>query len=196
MNWLAHLFLSEPDPAFRIGNLLPDFARVHTLTGLPPQFQRGIQCHLKIDRFTDSHPVVRGSMQRFSPPYRRYAGILVDVFYDHFLARDWASHSSTPLPAFASAVYQSFDLLGSEIPSEAHVRLLQMRADNWLCSYGDLAGISNALQRISTRLRKPFELAGSVSVLKDHYDAFGRDFDEFFPQLREHLAITDSDFTR
>jgi acyl carrier protein phosphodiesterase len=194
MNWLAHLFLSEPDPAFRIGNLLPDFVRVHTLTGLPLQFQRGIQCHLKIDRFTDSHPIVRGSLQRFCPPYRRYAGILVDVFYDHFLARDWASHSSTPLPAFASAVYESFDVFGSELPPEAHQRLLQMRADNWLCAYGDAAGISNALQRISSRLRKPVDLAGAVSILEDRYEAFDSDFAAFFPQLREHIATAANDF--
>jgi acyl carrier protein phosphodiesterase len=189
MNWLAHLFLSEPDPAFRIGNLLPDFVPLHTLTGLPPDFQRGIQCHLRIDRFTDEHPVVRRSIQRFGPPYRRYAGILVDLFYDHFLARDWASLSPTSLPEFVTEFYQSFDRLRDEIPPLGYSRLAQMRTDNWLCSYGDLDGIAQALHRISGRLRRPFDLAGSVFILEKEYDLFRADFAAFFPELRAHVAV-------
>src|SRR5262245_27969290 len=100
MNWLAHLLLSEPTSAFRIGSLLPDFVRPPLLAGLPIDFQRGIECHRRIDAFTDAHPIVRRSVGRFVPPYRRFAGILVDVFYDHFLARDWTAHASIPLTDF------------------------------------------------------------------------------------------------
>jgi hypothetical protein len=89
MNWLAHLFLSDPEPACRIGNLLPDFLSANVLAGLPAAFQRGIAQHRRIDAYTDAHPVFRRSVQRFAPPFRRYGGVLVDIFYDHFLARDW-----------------------------------------------------------------------------------------------------------
>src|SRR4026208_598678 len=109
MNWLAHLYLSEPTPAFRIGNLLPDLVPASELVDLPGDFRRGVEQHRRIDAFTDSHPIVRRSMNRVSPPFRRFAGVLVDVFYDHILAREWNSFSSGPLSEFAQEVYSSFE---------------------------------------------------------------------------------------
>jgi acyl carrier protein phosphodiesterase len=187
MNWLAHLFLSEPDPAFRIGNLLPDLVPVHSLKGLSARFQVGIECHLQIDGFTDEQPVVRRSVRRFNPPYRRYAGILVDVFYDHFLARDWPALCSSSLPDYVADFYESIEPLRDQIPQVAYARLAQMREDNWLCTYGELDGIARALQRISSRLRRPIDFAGSVSILEDEYDSFRTDFADLFPQLRNHV---------
>jgi acyl carrier protein phosphodiesterase len=186
MNWLAHLLLSEPTPAFRIGNLLPDFVRPALLAGLPLDFQRGIECHRRIDAFTDSHPVVRRSTSRFDPPYRRFAGILVDVFYDHYLARDWTVHASIPLATFVTEVYVGIELYRDQLPSLGYARLSQMKSDDWLSSYGDLSGIEMALQRIGMRLRRPFDLAAGISVLDRNYGAFQADFEEFFPKLRAH----------
>jgi acyl carrier protein phosphodiesterase len=186
MNWLAHLLLSEPTAAFRIGNLLPDFVKPPLLEGLPVDFQRGIACHRRIDAFTDAHPVVRRSMDRFAPPFRRFAGILVDVFYDHFLAVEWPAHASTPLTDFVAEVHAGIELHREDLPSLAYERLTQMKSDNWLCRYGDLPGIETTLRRLSARLRRPFDLAGAVPVLDREYDAFRADFTEFFPQLRVH----------
>ena len=84
MNWLAHLFLSEPSAAFRIGNLLPDLARPSELSGLSTEFIRGMEQHRLIDAFTDSHPVVRRSIARVGPEFRRFGGIFVDIYFDHF----------------------------------------------------------------------------------------------------------------
>src|SRR5215208_1187298 len=99
MNWLAHLLLSEPTPHFRIGNLLPDLLNHRELQAVHSRFKSGIDCHRLIDRFTDSHPVVRRSRERFGPTYRRFSGILVDIFYDHFLAQTWSSYSEISLEA-------------------------------------------------------------------------------------------------
>src|SRR6266850_1875154 len=123
MNWLAHLYLSEPNPEFRLGNLLADIAPDRSLASLPAAFQRGIAQHRRIDAFTDSHPVVRRSIQRFAPPFRRFGSIVCDVFYDHFLARDWDSYSSEPLSTFAQSVYGSFDAYRPLISPEAFSRL-------------------------------------------------------------------------
>src|SRR5687767_5374896 len=102
MNWLAHLLLSEPTPAFRLGSILPDLVSSPLLADMPSKFQRGIQRHLQVDAYTDSHAIFRRSVQRLNPPFRRFGGILIDVFYDHFLSLDWHSFSHTPLPEFAS----------------------------------------------------------------------------------------------
>ena len=188
MNWLAHLYLSDPSPAFRIGNLLPDMAPVSALTALPPEFRRGVEQHRRIDSFTDSHPIVRQSIYRVGPSFRRFAGILVDVFYDHFLAREWPAFSSTPLPDFATEIYTSFECLRDDIPPEAYTRLEQMRAGDWLCSYRDLSGVSTALGRIAARLSRPAPMADAVFILERHYDSFYSDFSTFFPELRSHVA--------
>src|SRR5215831_14344940 len=131
VNWLAHLYLSEPNPAFRIGNLLPDLVPVSALSGLSPDILRGVKQHRRIDAFTDTHPVVRQSISRVTPDFRRFGGILIDIFYDHFLARDWRNYSPLPLPAFAEEIYDSFDRCRTEIPSEALVHLQHMRESNW-----------------------------------------------------------------
>ncbi len=184
MNWLAHLFLSDPEPACRIGNLLPDFVSAKVLATLPPEFQPGIAQHRRIDAYTDAHPVFRRSVGRFAPPFRRYGGVLVDIFYDHFLARDWPSFTHTPLPDFAAEVYASFDAFQPVLPTEAIVPLRLMRESDWLCSYPQLSGIEKALRRLSGRLRRPFDLAAAVPLFEQSYAHFEADFREFFPQLR------------
>lgn len=190
MNWLAHLYLSEPNPAFRIGNLLPDLVPASALSGLSPDFLRGVKQHRRIDAFTDTHPVVRRSISRVTPDFRRFGGILIDVFYDHFLAREWQRFSSTPLPAFTSEIYASFDRYRSEIPSEALVHLERMREMNWLCAYREIDGIRVALNRLGLRLRRPVPLDNAVSVLRGNYDELYSDFSEFFPEIIEHLRET------
>ena len=188
MNWLAHLYLSEPTPAFRIGNLLPDLAPALELVGLPREFQRGIAQHRRIDAFTDRNPIFRQSIARIEAPYRRYGGILVDVFYDHFLARDWSSFSSQPLTAFVAEVYASFEPLRAEIPPHAYYRLEQMKAGNWLGSYGDLTGISVTLTRMAARFSRPTPIAHAGTVLEENYQSFRSDFVAFFPELVVHVA--------
>jgi len=187
MNWLAHLFLSPPDdPAHRIGNLLPDLLSAPALTALPAEFQKGIALHRSIDAFTDRHPVVRQSIQRLPAPLRRFGGILCDMFYDHFLARDWTEYSPEPLPVFAARIYDSFDQFGTVIPPEASTGLARMRAADLLSSYQTIAGITAALHRISARLRRPVNLAASIEHLEQHYESFHADFRRFFPELQAH----------
>lgn len=192
MNWLAHLLLSEPTPAFRLGAILPDLVSTAALADLPADFQRGIRRHRVIDAYTDSHAVFRRSVQRLAPPFRRFGGILIDVFYDHFLARDWPSFSDMPLPQFAADVYASFESCRANIPPEAYRGLQQMQAADLLCSYRELSGIAAALGRISSRLRRPFDLAPSVQILERDYDLLHTDFTQFFPELFSYILPNSS----
>lgn len=191
MNWLAHLYLSESDPAFRVGNLLPDILSYSQLTGLPEDFQRGIRQHRLIDAFTDTHPVFKLSVRRIPESHRRYGGVLVDVFYDHILAREWAAYSPQPLPDFTAEVYRSFEILKHQLPSEIWPRLESMRDTDLLGSYRELSGIAAALDRISHRLRRHIPLADATVILESHYVAFRTDFEEFFPELRAHVGRGD-----
>lgn len=193
VNWLAHLLLSEPTPGFRIGNLLPDLMNVADFESIPVRFHDGIYCHRRIDAFTDQHPVVRRSVQRIQKPYRRLAPILVDVFFDHFLSVRWDQHSVVPLSGFVREVYESFDAERIYLMEEVNAALDRMRAENWLESYGDAAGVRLTLQRMSRRFRRPVDLAAGVAELEQNYAEFSADFDEFFPQLREHVASVSRD---
>ncbi len=112
----------------------------------------------------------------------------MDVFYDHFLSRSWDSFSGTPLPEFASEFYASFESHRADIPPDAYARLKQMQAGDLLCSYGEVSGVAQALQRIGSRLRRPVDLAPSVSVLEHDYNSLRTDFAAFFPELLKHVT--------
>jgi len=189
MNWLAHLYLSEPNAEFRIGNLLPDLASAARLAGLPEAYQKGIRCHRRIDSFTDVHPKFKSCVRRFPPPFRRYGGILTDVYFDHFLARDWPAYSRLPLPQFIAEIDRDIETCLPEIPPETTLPLLRMREENWLGSYHSLAGVRIILSRISYRFRRPFDLTGSIPIFEEHELAFLEDFQAFFPELEKHVDL-------
>ena len=188
MNWLAHLLLSEPDSAFRLGNIMPDLLRLHDLQKLPAKFGGGIARHRQIDSFADSHAVVRRSVARLQPPFRRYGNALVDVFYDHFLTTDWNEYSMLSREEMVREFYHSFDSFRDDVSPETFRVLERMREENWLGSYEDFDGIETTLRRMSFRLRRPFALHESVEELKRNLDDLHEDFQVFFPQLVAHVG--------
>lgn len=191
MNWLAHVFLSEPDTEFRLGNLLADVVKGKAREAMPAAFLRGVGCHRIIDRFTDFHPVVERSRSRIRPPLRRYAGILVDIFYDHYLARDWSRYCSVPLDRFTAQFYASFRCRPPSLPEEACIVLDRIAAEDRLGSYCNASGIDTALKRLSSYLSGrwsrsvPLELG--MADLIEYGDEFAADFAEFFPELTAHV---------
>lgn len=187
MNWLAHLHLSEPAAEFRLGSLLPDLVPKTELVLLPAVFQSGIDRHQQVDIFTDSHPLFRRSIARMEPPYRRFGGILVDIFYDHYLASHWEEYSAFPLPGFIADIYSGFEKQRHLVPEITRLRLQRMQAEDWLSSYGEIAGIAKTLERVSHRLSRPTALAGAVAILEKRYDAFYGDFSAFYPELQQHV---------
>lgn len=187
MNWLAHLLLSEQNVESRLGNLMADLVKGSNRQGLNFNLQRGIKCHQVIDTFTDSHLVVQRSKQRISSSYRRFAGVLVDVFYDHYLAKNWSDYSNVPLEQFTAEIYQSFQAYQERMPVAVSKIVARMAAEDWLGSYRNVAGVEQTLKRISNRLsvrlNRSFMLDQAVSELTTHYIEFENDFQEFFPEL-------------
>lgn len=188
MNWLAHLLLSEPTAEFRLGNLLPDLLGAEERKPFDGDFRRGIECHLMIDRFTDAHPVVRQSKQRLRPTFGKLAGVAVDIFYDHILARDWDRFAAVPLRRFTREVYEDLAATMHRVPLPARGRLERMCEDDWITAYGRLAGVQRALRRVSSRLRTPLDLEDAIRDLGDHDEGLVGDFEAFFPQLHDHVA--------
>ena len=183
MNWLAHLYLSEPTAGFYVGNLLPDLVPVRALADLSGEMLRGVEQHRKIDVFTDAHPIFWRSRWRLSGEYRRFSGVLVDVLYDHFLICEWSKFSSMNLQSFIADVHNSFDELRDEIPLDAYIRLARIRENGLLCVNSEISGVLVTLERIGLGLRRPVPLENAMSVLEKNYDDLRGDFLEFFPEM-------------
>ncbi|KAF3887363.1 MULTISPECIES: acyl carrier protein phosphodiesterase [Nostocales] len=190
MNWLAHLFLSEKNVESRLGNLLADLVKGSARQNLSLGIRRGIECHNFIDKFTDCHSIVQCSKSRICQEYKRFAGILVDVFYDYFLAKNWFVYSNIPLDEFTTQIYESFQAYPGQLPIPVREILNRMAVEDWLGSYRNLAGVEKTIGRISyrlsTRLSKPFTLNLAVSELIAHERDLDNDFQEFFPELLAH----------
>jgi acyl carrier protein phosphodiesterase len=190
MNWLAHIFLAAPNVESRLGNLLGDLVKGAARKELNRELQRGIACHTAIDCFTDRHPIVAQSKVRITPPQRRFAGVIIDVLYDHLLIKNWAVYSEVSIDDFIDEVYADFGAY-SAIPMTTKDQIDRMIRDDLLRSYRDLAGVEAALRRISWRLERrigrTFTLELAMSDIIEHYAALDRDFLIFFPELQTHI---------
>jgi acyl carrier protein phosphodiesterase len=192
LNWLAHVFLSEPTLDFQLGNLLADLVRGEDRTRMSTEFLRGAACHKAIDAFTDSNPIVLRSRSRIDARYRRFSGVLLDIFYDYFLARSWQNHSSESLTDFTSSFYAAARHHRLDLPPDAQATLDRIVTHDLLGQYQQLAGVENSLRRVSTyiqmRWKRDYALENSVAELLRHEHALAGDFAAFFPLLRAHVA--------
>jgi acyl carrier protein phosphodiesterase len=149
VNFLAHLLLSPPTPDGRLGGLLGDFVKGPLKqAGYRLSVTQAIRLHRRVDSFTDTHPAVRAARSLVSPARRRFAGILVDVFFDHLLARRWECWHAAPLPQFAGLVYGELACTLHPVPPRFAAMAQIMAAQDWLGSYASTDGISLALERI------------------------------------------------
>lgn len=187
MNWLAHLLLSPPEIEFQLGNLLADFVRGAERERMSTPFRDGVRCHLRIDAFTDEHPVVHRSKARLDPRWRRFAGIIMDVYYDHLLARHWDRFCDCTLREFTRRFHQEALPHTSTLSHDAAWILQRMIEEDRLISYRDIHGVELALLRLSNRLNARFHrgirLQDAVPSLAALDPTLEQDFLEFFPQL-------------
>jgi acyl carrier protein phosphodiesterase len=188
MNWLAHLLLAEPGAESWVGAVAADWVKGDARAHFSPAVQRSFMQHRTIDLFTDMHPVVLRSQARIQAPYKRYAGVLVDVFYDYFLSAHWNEYCAQPRSAFISSVYDALAEHEPHLPTEVARGFRHMRDDDWLSSYASVDGIALTLRRLSRRLRPGNLLAEGAGQIVVHMEALDEDFREFFPQLRAHVT--------
>lgn len=198
MNYLVHLLLAGDDEELRLGNMLGDFVkgRVERFEhpGLTERLRTGIQMHRTIDAFSDRHPAVLRSKRILAPDYGRLSGVIVDVFYDHVLARRWAEHHPRPLSEYTQDVYRSLHGNLHRLPLPVHPLVNAMIRGDWLRAYASQHGIDRALQGMAQRRAVAAGIGTAGRMLLDHFERFSADFDEFLPELRtcsqEFLART------
>lgn len=187
MNFLAHLALSGEEPEILVGNLMGDFVKGRLEGRFPPGIRQGIELHRKIDSFAGQNELFIRSKQRIDARFGLYRGVLVDLYYDHFLAVNWQDYGLLPLQQFidnASAILEEHREM---LPERLQLRLVELFSD-WLPSYRELDGIDRVLKRMAARLKRANPLGDGVSELKSNYGALEEDFRKFFPQLWAYAA--------
>lgn len=185
MNFLAHLYLSNDRPDIMIGNFIGDFVKGRNLNErFPPGIAKGIEMHRAIDLFTDSHPQVAQSKSRLRPKYRHYSGVIVDVFYDHFLARNWQQYHAQPLSDYAHRAYKLVQDHHPILPDDVKGMMPYMIRGNWLVGYASVDGIHQALSGMSRRTPYESKMNEARFDLETHYKEFEEEFRNFFEEAR------------
>ncbi|MDC8004614.1 acyl carrier protein phosphodiesterase [Aureisphaera galaxeae] len=183
MNFLAHIYLSGEDEGITIGNFIADGIKGKRYEKYPPQIQKGILLHRAIDSYTDQHPTVKQSTKRLHKKYGHYSGVIVDILYDHFLAKNWQQYHSTPLAAYVENFYEllrtNFDIL----PTRIQRMMPYMISDNWLLSYASIQGISKILSQMNVRTKGISKMNFAVLELEEFYTEFEQEFTDFFEEL-------------
>ncbi|MDG1042213.1 MAG: acyl carrier protein phosphodiesterase [Flavobacteriaceae bacterium] len=185
MNYLAHIFLSEGQPNVMIGNFIADSIKGSKYSTYPSEIQKGILLHRQIDTMTDAHPAFRNSTKRLHKNYGHYSGIIVDIFYDHFLAKNWAEYSDVPLADYIQEFYKilrnNFDVLPANIQKMAPL----MMDSNWLLSYANLEGIDRVLGGMNRRTKNKSGMDKAGHELKTYYTLFEADFKVVMKDLQK-----------
>lgn len=183
MNYLAHLYLSDQTSDGLAGSLLGDFVSGNIAGKFNERVEHEILLHRRIDLFTDTNEIVKRSKARISANLKRFAGVLIDVFYDHFLAVDFERYSAVPLKVFTEKAYRALEEHGALFPDAFRQRIPAIIETDLLGSYRSLDGIHVALQRISSRIKRENSLPEGIFDLENSYRELNADFDEYFPQL-------------
>jgi acyl carrier protein phosphodiesterase len=187
MNFLAHIYLSGDHDHIKIGNFIGDYVKGKKYLEYPVNIQKGILLHRGIDDYTDKSEIPREVATYLKPYYRRYAGILVDLFYDHFLAKNWSVFSDTNLEHFINQFYRLLQANYDILPKRVQNFLPHMIYHNRLLSYSRIEGIRHALEIMTRNTSLPDETTEALRVLENYYDIFNDNFMEFFPQLIDHI---------
>ena len=183
MNFLAHLFLSGENEEIIVGNFIADHVKGNSINKFSDGIKNGIYFHREIDAFTDNHQIFIQSKNRLARKYRKYAGVIVDMFYDHFLSANWKDYSNEPLETFTKRMYKIVLKRFLILPSKTRRILPFMAKDNWLMAYGTTEGIHRAL--LGMAKRTPFEsgMEQAVEDLKKDYKIYKEEFQKFFPEV-------------
>ena len=183
MNFLAHIYLSFDDPEITLGNFFADHIRGNKYQHLPIKVQKGILLHREIDTYTDAHPIAKQSSKRLHKNYSHYSRVIVDIYYDHFLAKNWNVYSELVLDEFVTNFYHLLQENFEILPLGTQRMMPYMVADNWLVNYANLEGISRVLHGMNRRTNNRSRMNYAIDDLQEHYEAFESEFTAFFKEL-------------
>jgi acyl carrier protein phosphodiesterase len=188
MNYLAHLYLSGKNEDILIGNFIADSVKGSKYKNYPTEIQRGVVLHRQIDTHTDAHPNFRTSTKRLHKNYGHYSGVIVDIFFDHFLAKNWSNYSSISLVSYAQECYSILNKNITMMPEKAQYILSYMIKGNWLLSYASIEGISGVLSGMNRRTNGRSGMDKAVFELEQYYSEFEHDFEIVFGDIKQMSA--------
>lgn len=188
MNFLGHLLVSGNDPLVITGNFMADGVKGRDLSRFPERVQEGIRMHRRIDTFTDNHPLTLIGRERLRAHCGKFAGVALDVFYDHCIAVSWSDWSEEQLPVFAQRMYALLEANEALMPDRARHMLPYMIRGDWLSSYATIVGTGRALAGLARRVPHGEVLAGSEQVLAAHHAAYVAECTSFLRDLRMNLG--------
>ena len=183
MNYLAHFYLSNNDKNLIIGNYIADDVKGKAFLNYPEDIQKGILLHRKIDEFTDSHPIVTHSKDIIRDHQKKYTPVVMDVFYDYFLAKNWKKDSEVNLLDFTTDIYKTLFKNINHLPLTSKARLPFMAKSNWLYNYRKIEGINRALTGLSKRSNYPNNMHQASIILQEKETDLNQDFELFFPEI-------------
>ncbi len=183
MNYLAHIYLSGNNDLITIGNFIADGIKGKSYKEYSKDIQTGILLHRNIDTYTDAHKTVRLSTKRLHEKYGHYSGIIVDILYDHFLAKNWNKYSVIPLNTYVDTFYDSLEAHYNILPIRIQKMMPYMIADNWLLSYASIDGISRVLDGMNRRTKNRSGMDEAIVELEEFYKEFENEFTVFFDEL-------------
>lgn len=186
MNYLAHIYLSGDDEELKIGNFIADSVKGKQFIHFPMRVQKGIILHRAIDTYTDTHPTVSQSSQRLFATYSHYSRVIVDIYYDHFLAANWADYSEAPLDEYVEDFYSLLQRRKDILPKRVKQFMPYMLHDNWLLSYATIEGIGKILWQMNHRTGKKSKMDLAVQDLQEYYSLFENEFRSFFIDLKNY----------
>lgn len=184
MNFLGHIYLTGSDKELLLGNFMADSIKGKAYLEYPNNIQKGILLHRFIDSYTDSHPAFRNSTSKLHADFSHYSGVLVDIFYDHFLAKNWQKLHPIPLDEFAQEFYSFMQKRYDLMTPAMQYMFPYMKKNNWLLRYTHLEGVEKTLTEMGNRIGREFQLEKSVDNLASDYKAFKEDFDEFIVAIQ------------
>ena len=183
MNFLAHLYLSGPQEEIIVGNFIGDYVKGKTLFYYPKEIQKGIMLHRYIDTFADAHPVAKKSRLWVQGKYHKYSGIVIDIFYDYFLASEWSHFHPVELEKFIESVYSILKKHYYDFPQGIKNWFPNFLKNNWLLSYSTIEGIERILHRMSSRTSLPEYTEYAIGILRNHESEMRHEFHEFFTSI-------------
>lgn len=186
MNFLAHIYLSGENDLIKIGNFMADGIHGKHFDSFPIEIRKGIILHREIDTFTDSHPLFRQSTKRLHANYHHYSGIIVDIFYDHFLAKNWKNYSDEKLEDYTERFYQSLRDNFEVLTPKTQKMLPYLVTQNWLMSYQTVEGIEIILEKMDNRMKRNSNMRFAVAELRTFYSEFEEEFTLFFKEIQSY----------
>lgn len=187
MNFLAHFLLAKAKDGWIVGNFLADFTKGNDLTAFPQEIQEGIRLHRAIDSYTDQHPEVLKGVRRLYDRHSKYAPVLVDIYYDFILSRNWETYADKSLRDFTLDIYEVLNKNILYLPAPLNRRFEMMYADDWLMKYAQLEGMRFTFQRMQYRVSKPELMEDAVESLQLHFNDLNEEFNRFFPDLQAYV---------